>query len=110
MADFKTTGKLAAVGELSSIIASRALGVHTVAADSPAEVADAVDRLAAAGYTVIFLTEPAAEQVPEVLRRYKSRAYPILLPLPDRTGSTGFGRRGINANVEKAIGSNIFQE
>lgn len=110
MATANTTGKLAAVGDLASILSYRALGVHTVAADSPDEVEDAIDRLAAAGYAVIFLTEPAAERVPEVLRRYKSRAYPILLPLPDRTGSTGFGRRGIDANVEKAIGTNIFEK
>lgn len=110
MAEPTNTGKLAAVGDSASILAFRALGMHTVAAGSPTEVENAVDRLAAAGYAVIFLTEPAAEQVPEVLRRYKSRAYPILLPIPDRTGSTGFGMRGIDANVEKAVGSNIFEK
>lgn len=100
--------KIAAVGDASSILLFHAVGVHTIAAESAPEVERAVVRLAREGYAVIYLTEQAAALIPETLAHYKTEAYPALIPIPNRSGSNGYGMRGIRENIEKAVGTALF--
>ena len=99
---------IAAIGDRESVMLFQALGIHTVYAEETAAVEKAVHSLAHAGCKVIYITEQAAAAAPEALERYKTEAFPAIIPIPNRFGSRGFGMAGIRKNVEKAIGADIL--
>lgn len=101
--------KLAAVGEHSSVILFHTAGIATRSVLDTEEAERAVRQLVKEGYEVIFLSERLAEGMEETLRRYRAEAYPLVLPIPDRAGATGYSRKKITENMEKAIGSNLFE-
>ena len=84
---------------------SRAFDVFPISDEE--EASDKV-RLLAREYAVIFVTEKLAAKMEPLLKRYKARAYPAVIPIPDASGSTGFGLYGIKKDVEKAIGADIL--
>ena len=57
---------------------------------------------------VIFITDTVAEQIESLIARYKARSYPVVVPIPSAEGNSGFGMKGIKADVEKAIGADIL--
>ena len=97
--------KIAAVGEHSSVIL-----FHTAGTASDIEEAErAIRQFVKEGYEIIFLSERLAEDMEEELKRYRASAYPLILPIPDRAGPTGYSMNKITENMEKAIGTNIFE-
>ena len=102
------THELAVVGDASSIRLFHALGMRTEEAENAADAERAVHRLARDGCSVIYITEQAAALIPETLKKYKTQTYPAIIPIPNRSGSTGMGMRGIRENVEKAVDSALF--
>ena len=97
-----------AVGEREVIGAFRAIGMRTLAAETDAEVAQAVHRLVSDGVRVIFITEQAARAGAETFEKYKTDPAVTLIPIPGSAGSDGLGMRRVRANVEKAIGADIL--
>lgn len=100
--------KIAAVGDISSVLLFNALGITAVGADTPEEAEREITRLISENYSVIFVTEKTAAGVPELIKKYKSQTFPAIIPIPDKDGSDGSGLAAIRANVEKAVGKNIF--
>ncbi len=99
---------IAAIGDRDSVMLFNALGVKTVYADTPQDTEKAIHKLAHEGYAVIYITEQAALLAPEAIKRYKTEAFPAIIPIPSRLGSNGLGMQGIRENVEKAIGADIL--
>ena len=99
----------AVVGDQDSIMAFHAVGMQTIAVNGVEETETAVFRLAQSGCPVIFITERAAALVPEQLKKYKTQTFPVIIPIPDRSGSNGYGMQGIMDNVKKAVGFDIFE-
>ena len=60
------------------------------------------------GCKIIFVTEEIYQNIPETLEKYSQMTYPIILPLPLDDVNSGVGMKKIKANVEKAIGIDIF--
>ena len=102
--------KAAAVGNHSSVVLFSAAGIKTVSAESVKEAEKAVNRLVKEGYGIIFLTENYAKELENELKRYRASAYPVILPVPEKSGPGGYGMKKINSNMEKAIGTNIFDK
>ena len=100
--------QMGVVGERDAVLAFRALGMRVCAVSTPEEATAALHRLSSDGLPVIFITETMAERVPEALEKYKTMPQTAVIPIPGATGTTGFGRSRIRANVEKAIGANIL--
>lgn len=99
--------KIGVVGDSDSIIGFRTLGIDVYPA-AENEVTAVINRLAASGYAIIFVTEQAAEAAAETIDRYKTSPFPAIIPIPGNRGGAGFGMKGIHANVEKAIGADIL--
>lgn len=99
--------KIGIVGDMDSIIGFKTLGIDTYPAEGD-EAARVINKLASSGYAIIFVTEQAAQHAFETIERYKTTPYPAIIPIPGNRGTTGFGMRGIHANVEKAIGADIL--
>ena len=99
--------KIAVIGDKDSILAFKAVGADVFPIRNYFDAAETLKKLARS-YAVIFITEEIAENVSEIIARYKTRPYPAVKPIPGAQGSNGFGMNGISRNVEKAIGTDIL--
>lgn len=99
--------KIAVVGDKDSVLAFKAIGLEVFAIDSESAARDTVKQLART-YGVIFITDKIAQKIDNLLARYKTRPYPVVVPIPSAEGASGFGMAGIKSDVEKAIGSDIL--
>lgn len=104
----RENAKIAVIGDRDSVLAFKAVGAEVFAVTNPFAVRETVKKLAREGYAVILITERVAENVQEIIKRYKSVPYPVIIPIPDSAGSTGLGMSGITEDVEKAIGTDIL--
>lgn len=100
-------GKIGVIGDSDSVLGFKSLGIDVYPATG-GDVMKRINQLATKGYAIIFITEQAAEQAVETIDRYKTSPFPAIIPIPGNRGTTGFGMKGIRANVEKAIGADIL--
>ena len=98
---------MAIIGDGDSVLAFTAGGVDAFSADS-AEKAENLIKKLAKEYQVIFITDVLAKQVDEVIKRYNSLTFPIILSIPSKDGSNGYGMDGIKKAMEKALGVDIL--
>lgn len=101
------SGKIAVIGDKDSVLAFKAVGVEPFAAGNMFEANDTLRKIKDE-YAVIFVTEDLCEQIADTLNKLKSRAYPVVIPIPGSRGGTGYGERSIHRDVEKAIGADIL--
>ena len=100
-------GAIAVVGDKDSVLAFKAIGVDVYPVEGEIQARETVHTLART-YSVIFVTEKVAIQAETYIKRYKARAYPVIVPIPSAEGGLGLGLKGIDANIEKAIGANVL--
>ena len=98
---------IAVCGDKDSVLAFKAIGLDVFCVDDEYQARDTIHALARK-YSVIFVTEKVALQAETLSNRYKSRPYPVIVPIPSAEGNKGVGLAGIKANVEKAIGADIL--
>ena len=99
---------IAAVGDRDSILLFQAVGINTVIAENQQDIEHALRHLEREGYSLIYITERAAQMVKETINEYKNQPFPIVIPVPSRLGIGGAGMDGIRRNVIKAVGKEIF--
>lgn len=100
--------KVAVVGDKDSILAFKALGVDVYPVIRPEEARKIIDQLARDKYGIIFITEQAAQAIPETIDRYNRIMTPAVILIPSNQGTLNIGMQRIQDNVEKAVGSNIL--
>ncbi len=101
------TGKTAIVGDGDSIMVFKAAGVDSFPA-SDAKSARETLRKVAREYAVIFLTEELALELSDFLKRFDEAPYPVVLTIPSKNGSTGYGAQEIRRASERALGVDLF--
>lgn len=102
--------KIAAVGDRASVIVFHTAGVTTKSVDTSDLARKAVKELANDGYNIIFISEIYYNELSDLIDKYRELPYPAIIPIPDRSGSKGVGDKKIIDNMEKAIGTNIFDK
>lgn len=100
-------GKIAIVGDGDSIMVFRAAGVATFPAEDEKKARDVMRRIAKE-YKVIFLTEELARPLSEFLKRFDEEPYPVVLSIPSKNGSTGYGTELLKSAMERALGVDIL--
>ena len=100
-------GKMAIIGDGDSVLAFVAGGVDAYSAFSP-ESAEKLIKKLAKQYQIIFITDVLASMIDEVLERYTSMTYPIILPVPSKDGSNGYGTEKIKKAMDRALGVDIL--
>lgn len=98
---------IAVIGDKDSVLAFKAIGLKVYSANT-FEEAEKTLKMLARSFKVIYITEEIALLIPDLIERYKVRAYPIVIPIPSSNGSQGVGMEGIKKDVEKAIGADIL--
>ena len=100
--------KIAVIGDRASVIIFRAVGITVKEADAPKDAESAVMELVQEGYKIIFITEVLYQELSDLAEKYRECAYPSLIPIPDRSRSMHIAETAVIHNMEKAIGTNIF--
>ena len=100
-------GKIAIVGDCDSITVFKAAGVATFPAETEAKAREVLRKIARE-YKIIFLTEELARPLTEFLKRFDEEAYPVVLSIPSRSGSTGYGAEVLKSAMERALGVDIL--
>lgn len=100
--------KIAVIGDRDSVLGFMAVGFTVAEADTPEQASAALSRLASSGAAVIFITERIAEKISGDIEKYASAPIPAVIPIPDRSGGTGFGMNAIKKAVENAVGADIL--
>ena len=100
-------GKLAIVGDGDSITVFKAAGVAAFPAESAEKARDILRRIAK-DFQVIFLTEELARSLGDFLKRFDEAPYPVVLSIPSKNGSTGYGIEQMKSAMERALGVDIL--
>jgi len=99
--------KVGVIGDGDVVLAFKSIGFDVFNATAAEEVRELYKTLSKENYAVLYITEELAVEVPDILKKAKSKEYPIITPLP--TGKNlGVGMLGIKKDVEKAIGVDIL--
>jgi V/A-type H+-transporting ATPase subunit F len=102
--------KIAVIGDRESILGFKALGLETF----PAGLEDAkrifCELLSHRDkYAIIYVTEELASFMKAEIDGVKDSMIPAVIPVPSKTGCTGFGMNALAKAVERAVGANILE-
>ncbi|MDL2225666.1 V-type ATP synthase subunit F [Eubacteriales bacterium OttesenSCG-928-M02] len=100
--------RIAAIGDKDSVLGFSALSIDVFPTKTGEETTREIFRLAREGYAVIFITEEAAAGATDMIERFRTEAYPAIIPIPSNQGASGVGTEMLKKNVEKALGADIL--
>lgn len=100
-------GKTAIIGDGESILVFKAVGVEPFSVKSAAEAENVLTE-AAKTYKIIFITDDFAREIDDKIKKYTDKSYPIIVSVPSKAGSNGYGEKNLIDAMEKALGINIF--
>ena len=100
-------GKMAIIGDGDSVLAFSAVGIDAFSVTN-IEDADEILKKLAKEYRIIFITDIIAKQIDETIKKYLTSPYPIILSVPSKDGSNGYGMDGLKKAMEKALGVDIL--
>ncbi|MDW7739196.1 MAG: V-type ATP synthase subunit F [Bacillota bacterium] len=103
-----STYKIAVIGDKDSILGFKTIGVDTFTVTSGEAALDALKKLVAEEYGVIFITEELAGDLQDIIDELNKRILPAVVLIPNSKGTLGLGMQQIKHNVEKAIGADIL--
>ena len=103
--------RIAVIGDKESIYGFAALGLDTYFTTHSEDDAALFKRLCQSqNYGIIYITEAAAAELEREIEKVKSQPSPAVILIPGVSGNTGEGLRAVKSSVEKAVGSDIFNE
>ncbi|MBQ6922991.1 MAG: V-type ATP synthase subunit F [Clostridia bacterium] len=100
-------GNIAVIGDGDSILVFKAVGVTPFAVTTALDAEKALDK-AAKNYKIIFITDDFAKMIDEKISKYTAKSYPIIVSVPSKDGSNGYGNEKLTEAMEKALGINLF--
>jgi V/A-type H+-transporting ATPase subunit F len=99
---------IAVVGDKDSIQGFLALGLDVFEAYSGDEAESVIKKLAAEGYSIIYITEEAANDIMSIIDSYSTEKTPAIILIPNNKGTLGIGMSGVKKSVERAVGADIL--
>lgn len=100
-------GKMAIIGDGDSITVFKAAGVEAFPAENGTKAREML-RKAAKECKIIFITEELTRELGAYLKRFDEEAYPVILTIPSKNGSTGYGTETLKNAMERALGVDIL--
>lgn len=100
-------GKMAIIGDGDSVLAFSAVGVDAFPVSDSEQAKNILKRLAKE-YRIIFITDVIAKAIDDVVKKYLTSPYPIILSVPSKDGSNGYGMDSLKHAMEKALGVDIL--
>ncbi len=102
--------KVAVVGDKTSVLGFKALGVDTYPLERPEDGRDLWSQIREQDYGVVFVTEPVYEVMKDLFDEIFEQVTPAVTIIPATTGATGLGMERIRKTIIKAVGADILSE
>jgi len=102
--------KVAIIGDKTSILGFKALGLDTYPVVRPEDARDVWPQIREQDYGVIFVTEPVYKVMEDLFQEVAEQIAPAITVLPATTGGTGIGMERIKKIIERAVGADILSE
>lgn len=103
--------RIAVFGDKESVYGFAALGLDTYYTEADDDSSAAFKKLCQSqNYSIIYITEAAAATLEKEIEKYKDQPSPAIILIPGVTGNTGEGILAVKKSVEKAVGSDIFND
>lgn len=100
-------GKMAVIGDGDSVLAFKAGGIDAYGSEN-ADMARSILKQIAKNYQIIFITDTLAKEIDDTIKNYVDSPYPIILPVPSKAGSNGYGMEGLKKEMERSLGVDIL--
>jgi V/A-type H+-transporting ATPase subunit F len=100
--------KVAMVGEKTSVVGFRPLGIDTFEVPEPGDAQAVWEQLELDEYAVIFITEPVYEVLRGELESLRLLRLPVVTVIPAVTGSRKVAGEELRALVERAVGTDVM--
>ena len=105
------SNRIAVVGDKESIYGFAALGLDPYVFDPSGDGFTMFKKLCQnESYSIIYVTEAAAAMLDKEIEKYRSAPSPAIILIPGVSGNTGEGLTAVRKSVEKAVGSDIFND
>lgn len=98
---------MAIIGDGDSVLAFASGGVKAFPVSNVEKAQETLKQLAKE-YQIVFITDDLAKQMDGLISKYLTKAYPIILSVPSKSGSNGYGAEGLKKAMEKALGVDIL--
>lgn len=103
--------RIAVFGDKESVYGFAALGLDVYYFDPAQDYIAVFKKLCQSqSYSIIYITEAAASLLDKEIAKYRSEPSPAIILIPGVTGNTGEGLAAVKISVEKAVGSDIFND
>lgn len=99
--------KVAVIGDRESVCAFKSVGFDVFYVTEAVEASTLIKTLSTDGYAVIYIIERLAEELSDVIDRYKDFVAPAIILIPGVTGNTGEGLSSVLKSIERAVGSQL---
>ncbi len=100
-------GKMAIIGDGDSVLIFSAVGIDPYPVQDSTDAAELIKKLAK-NYKIIFITDVIAKDNDETIKKYLTSPYPVIISVPSKSGSNGYGESLIKEAMEKALGIDIL--
>ena len=100
-------GRMAIIGDGDSVLAFKAGGVDAYSANDAEQARKTLNKLAKS-YQIIFITDDLCRSLDETIKKYITTPYPIILSVPSKSGSNGYGAEQLKTAMDKALGVDIL--
>lgn len=98
------------IGDLDSVIGFRALGMEVTAVADGAEARLALQKAMVEEKAVVFLTEPLAAHVADLLADAAEKMLPAIILIPSSLEATSVGLDKLRNSVRRATGMDILKQ
>lgn len=99
--------KIGIIGDRDDILCFKGLGIVTYGAKDVEEASIMLGKAFDEDFGIIFISERFAKDLNEQISGVEM---PIIIEIPDKMGSTGFGIEKLSRTIEKAVGTDILSK
>lgn len=100
-------GKVAVVGDMTSVAGFRPLGFAVFAVERPEDARDHWGELAGGAYSVVFVTEPVYATIEDLAAEVADKPLPAVTVIPGVGSAGGVGGAKLARAVERALGTKL---
>jgi V/A-type H+-transporting ATPase subunit F len=101
------SGKVAIVGDTTSVAGFRPLGVAAFAVEDPAAARDLWPELSGGEYGVVFVTEPVYAAIADLAALFADRPVPAVTVIPGAGSPGGVGQEKLDRAIVRALGTTV---
>lgn len=101
-------GKVAVVGDATSVAGFRPLGFAVFPVEHPQEARELWPELSGGAYSVVFVTEPVYEAIEDLTAEVADAPVPAVTVIPGVGSAGGVGEAKLARAIERALGTKVL--